>query len=153
MKPGTIRADPFGGTTDRVKMNPGYQAPGLVEPAGPVDPEVSVLSVQSRDGRPLALLANYSLHYVGGVEPLSADYFGAFAERIGQLLEARTTTRPPFVGILSNGTSGDINNINFAGAAPRQEQPCEQIRIVADAVARGRARGAARRSSTATGCR
>src|SRR5262245_55160771 len=83
MKPGTIAADPFGGTTDQVKMNPGYMANGLLEPAGPVDPEVSILSVQTRDGKPLALLANYSLHYVGGVEPLSADYFGVFAERIG----------------------------------------------------------------------
>ena len=26
MKPGSIAADPFGGTTDQVKMNPGYQA-------------------------------------------------------------------------------------------------------------------------------
>ena len=76
MKPGSIAADPFGRLTDTVKMNPGYQANGLLEAAGPVDPEVAVLSVQTRDGKPLALLANYSLHYVGGVEPLSADYFG-----------------------------------------------------------------------------
>ena len=50
-------------------MNPGYQNPDLLEPAGPTDPEVSFLSVQSPDGRPIALLANYSLHYVGGVPP------------------------------------------------------------------------------------
>ena len=48
-------------------MNPGYQNPGLVEPAGPTDPDVSVLSVATADGKPLALLANYSLHYVGGL--------------------------------------------------------------------------------------
>ncbi|HEY8503328.1 MAG TPA: hypothetical protein VIL46_02020, partial [Gemmataceae bacterium] len=76
MKPGSIAPDPFGGTTDRVKMNPGYRAAGMVKPAGPIDPDVSVLSVQARDGKPLALLANYSLHYVGGIPPLSADYFG-----------------------------------------------------------------------------
>src|SRR5262245_2502910 len=134
MKPGTIAADPFGRLTDQVKMNPGYQNPGLVEPAGPIDPDVSVLSVQSPDGRPIALLANYSLHYVGGVSPLSADYFGAFAERIGQLLKVERT-EPPFVGILSNGTSGDINNINFAGAGPGKRAEYEQIRVVADSVA------------------
>src|ERR671925_774545 len=99
MKPGSIAADPFGRLTDRVKMNPGHQNPGLLEPAGPTDPDVSVLSVRTADGRPLALLANYSLHYVGGVPPLSADYFGAFAERIRTLLEA-DKTEPPFVGIL-----------------------------------------------------
>jgi hypothetical protein len=135
MKPGTARPDPFGGRTDRVQMNPGYQNPGLVQPAGPTDPEVAMLSVQGRDGRPLALLANYSLHYVGGVQPLSADYFGAFAERIGQLLQVDRAD-PPFVGILSNGTSGDINNINFAGPAPGRRGEYEQIRLVADSVAR-----------------
>jgi neutral ceramidase len=135
MKPGTIAADPFGRLTDQVKMNPGYQHAGLVEPAGPTDPEVSILSVQSPAGRPIALLANYSLHYVGGVPPLSADYFGAFAERLAQLLEAGKSD-PPFVGIMSNGTSGDINNIDFARASPAPFAPYEKIKIVADSVAR-----------------
>ena len=135
MKPGTITADPFDRTTDQVKMNPGYQVDGLVEPAGPTDPDVSVLAVQTRDGKPLALLANYSLHYVGGNPALSADYFGAFAERITELLGAGKV-EPPFVGIMSNGTSGDVNNINYAGPAPKSRQPGEQIRIVADRVAR-----------------
>jgi hypothetical protein len=135
MKPGTIQADPFGRTTDQVKMNPGYQASGLIEPAGPIDPDVSILSVQHKDGRPMCLLANYSLHYVGGVQPLSADYFGAFAERIQQLLEANHKD-PPFVGIMSNGASGNINNINFGGPAPGARKEFEQIRVVADSVAR-----------------
>jgi hypothetical protein len=135
MKPGSIPPDPFGRTTDTVKMNPGYQAAGLLEPAGPTDPDVSVLSVLARDGRPIALLANYSLHYVGGVQPLSADYFGAFAERIKQLLEAEKAD-PPFVGIMSNGTSGDINNINFGAPAPPKRAEYEQIRLVADSVAK-----------------
>jgi len=132
MKPGTIAADPFGRTTDQVKMNPGYQAAGLIEPAGPIDPDVSIVAVRTRDGKPMALLANYSLHYVGGVQPLSADYFGAFADRIAQLLEAPRD----FVGIMSNGTSGDVNNINFAGPAPARQGEYEQIKIVADSVAR-----------------
>jgi neutral ceramidase len=135
MKPGTVPQDPFGGTTDTVKMNPGFLHPGLVQPAGPTDPEVAFVSLQTRAGKPLALLANYSLHYVGGVQPLSADYFGAFAERIGQLLGAEKTA-PPFVGILSNGTSGDINNNNFGAAAPPRHGEYEQIKIVADSVAR-----------------
>ncbi|MBL8797075.1 MAG: neutral/alkaline non-lysosomal ceramidase N-terminal domain-containing protein [Planctomycetia bacterium] len=134
MKPGSIAADPFGKLTDQVKMNPGYQNPGLVEPAGPIDPEITLLSVQAPDTRPVALLANYSLHYVGGVSPLSADYFGAFAERIGGLLKA-DQAKPPFVGIMSNATSGDINNVNFAGAAPGKRAEYEQIRVVSESVA------------------
>lgn len=132
MKPENMQADPFGGLTDRVRMNPGYQAAGLIEPAGPVDPEVSILSVRTREGRPLALLANYSLHYVGGVPALSADYFGMFAERIGQLVEGDKD----FVGILSNGTSGDVNNVNFAGPSPGPRKSGERARYVADQVAK-----------------
>lgn len=132
MKPGTIPPTPLGITTDQVKTNPGINNPNLVEPAGPTDPEVSFISVQSPDGKPIALLANYSLHYVGGVGPghISADYFGAFAVKIGQLLDAG----PEFVGIMSNGTSGDINNIDFRGGQAK-EAPYGRIQIVANDVA------------------
>ena len=132
MKPGTPLINPFGGT-DRVKMNPGNE--NLLKPAGPVDPQICFLSVQSATGRPIALLANYSLHYVGGVGPnhISADYAGVFADRIQQLIGADRLD-PPFVGIMSNGTSGDVNNINF-GARRERKAPYEQMRLVADQVA------------------
>ena len=70
-----------------VVTNPGA-AVEVLEPAGTVDPELSVLSVQHADGRHLAVLANYGLHYVGGYAggSISADYFGVFAERLAQLL-------------------------------------------------------------------
>ena len=135
MKPGTIPADPFGKTTDQVEMNPPGGSPNLIEPAGPIDPEVSVVSVQSTDGRPMALLANYSLHYVGGVgsNHASADYFGVFADRVRERLEADRLD-PPFVAMMTNGTSGDINNVNFR--EPRKPPPpYAQIRIVADDLA------------------
>ncbi|MBW3630706.1 MAG: neutral/alkaline non-lysosomal ceramidase N-terminal domain-containing protein [Gemmatimonadetes bacterium] len=110
MRPGTIPPNPFGGT-DQVRMNPPAGSPDLLEPAGPTDPELSIVSIQARDGRPIAILANYSLHYVGGTKEgeLSADYFGAFAERMQELLAADRLD-PPFVGMMSNGTSGDVNN-------------------------------------------
>jgi neutral ceramidase len=134
MKPGSIPPNPFGGM-DQVKMNPAVGSPDLLEPAGPTDPQVSVVSITSLDARPIALLANYSLHYVGGVGPghLSADYYGIFADRIQQLLGADRED-PPFVGIMSNGTSGDVNNINFRGPAERLA-PYEKMRRVAGKVA------------------
>ena len=135
MKEGAIPPDPFGETTDRVRMNPPRASDDLVRPAGPTDPDISVLSVRTVDGRPLAVLANYSLHYVGGVPrgQVSADYFGEFADQIRERL-APEGTDENFVGILSNGTSGDINNINFT--KPRgPREPFEQIRLVAGKVA------------------
>ena len=113
-------------------MNPGFQNARVDKSAGPVDPEVSVLSLKTKEGKYIALLANYSLHYVGGFPAISADYFGAFAESIGVLLDADRS----FVGIMSNGTSGDVNNVNFGGMAPGKREPGEQIRVVANSVAK-----------------
>ncbi len=129
-----LRRNPFGGL-DKVRMNPPVASPELLQPAGPTDPEIVFLSVQSTTGRPIALLANYALHYVGGVPAadISADYYGAFAGRIEEQLSAEKQD-PPFVGIMSNGTSGDINNIDFrAKRTPRA--PYEAMRVVANEVA------------------
>lgn len=136
MKPGTVPANPFGETTDRVKMNPPRASPDLDKPAGPTDPEVSVLAVRSPDGRPIAVYAVYSLHYVGGVRgtDISADYFAVFCDRIQQLLGADRRD-PPFVAMLANGTSGNINNIDFRQRGEKHA-PYEKMREVADRVAR-----------------
>ncbi len=129
-----LLSNPFGGV-DQVRMNPPRANPSLLRPAGPIDPQIALVSVQSVDGRPIALLANYSLHYVGGVGvgEVSADYFGYFAEFIEEKLGAKDQT-PPFVGILSNGTSGDINNIDFRQKDPGRA-PYEKMQEVAQKVA------------------
>jgi hypothetical protein len=112
MKPGTAPTNPFSGTTgDQAQMNPGYQNPNAIRRTGPVDDDVSVVSVQTPAGRPIAVLGNYSTHYAGA-PPLSADYFGVFCRRIGELVGAAKSD-PPFVGIMSNGTSGDANCCDF----------------------------------------
>lgn len=135
MKEGSPVPNPYGGE-DKVMMNPGRQNPNLVEPAGEPDPEVSVISVQALDGTPMALFANYSLHYVGGVPSghISADYFAVFADRIQELLGADRQD-PAFVGIMSNGTSGDVNNINYA-VPGQQYPPYVRMKVVANDVAR-----------------
>ncbi len=133
-----VRRNPFGGV-DQVRMNPPAGSPALLRPAGPTDPEIPFISVRAPDGRPIALFAAYSLHYVGGVPAgvVSADYFGAFCTRIAELLGATRGARrgyPPFVALLANGTSGDVNNIDFK--AKRTPQPAfEQIERVANSVA------------------
>ncbi|MBS0205614.1 MAG: hypothetical protein JSS49_22150 [Planctomycetes bacterium] len=135
-KNGESFEDPFGGRTDRVKMNPGYNNPLVEGPGGGVDPQVSILSVQTRDGRPIALLANYSLHYVGGTSGpvVSADYFGEFAVRLARHVQA-PSSGTPFVGIMSNGTSGDVNNVNFSLKSGVKREPYEQMGIVAEVLA------------------
>ena len=131
----SLLENPFGGI-DQVRMNPPRNHAALIEPAGPTDPEISFLSLQATNGCPIALLANYSLHYVGGVNKgdVSADYFGIFCNRIAELLGA-TSTQPLFVGMLSNGTSGDVNNIDFRDSGEKYE-PYEKMNQVAELVAK-----------------
>ena len=135
MKPGTVPVNPCGGSNDVVKMNPARCDPNLVKPAGPTDPEICLFAVQTPEGRPLALFANYSLHYVGGVRgaDISADYYGMFNDRMQELLGA-DRQEPPFISIMSNGTSGDVNNIDFT-KPPEQLPPYAKMRIVANDVA------------------
>lgn len=130
------RRNPFGGV-DQVRMNPPSNPAELIKPAGPVDPEISFLSVRAKNGRPIAVLANYSLHYVGGVPlaVISGDYFGVFDRRLGEMLGAGDgRSEPPFVGIMSNGTSANINNINFRQRGPAMA-PYEKMEKVGSAVA------------------
>ena len=133
LKPGTMPENPFGGI-DQVKMNPG-SGPNLVEPAGPTDPTISFLAIREPGGRPISLYAAYGLHYVGGTGggAISADYFAVFADEI-QRLQSADRLDPPFVALLANGTSGDVNNINFKQPRPAQK-PYEQIRYVAGDIA------------------
>src|SRR5262249_20590093 len=96
---------PFGQRNVRANMHPGYQSPDVIGPSGPVDPALSVLSIVSSSGRPLAALANYAMHY-HGAEPVSADYFRRWATPLAQQIAA-TGCDPLFVAIMSQGTSGD----------------------------------------------
>lgn len=129
------RRNPFGGV-DKVRMNPPSNSPELLKPAGPVDPEIVFFTVRSVDGRPISLLANYGLHYVGpGLRgpQISADYFGAFANKIQEMLDADRLL-PPFVGMMSNGASGDVTSTDRSKPY-RVYGRFEKSRVVANAAA------------------
>ncbi len=101
---GNELVDPFGEKTVRANMHPGHGNKNAVGPTGPTGPWLSFLSVQTADGKPLSLLANFSMHYFGGHPGVSADYAGLFSERIAKRLAPGDES---FVGIMSQGTSGD----------------------------------------------
>lgn len=132
VKEEVLQPNPFGGTEDRVRTNPPRGNDLLIKPAGPVDPDISFLTLRDAEHKPVALLANYGLHYVGGIPSaqLSADYFGEFARQIASRLKAEDS----FVGIMSNGASGDVNNYNFREPRPRSE-PFVRVQEVAGSVA------------------
>jgi hypothetical protein len=105
--------NPFGERNVIANMHPGYENPNAVGPSGPVDPALTVLSVRSKAGKPIAVVANYSMHYFAS-EPLSADYFGLFGQKMQQRLGA-----PGLVVMMTQGTSGDLMWMDYA--KPKRE--------------------------------
>ena len=107
-RPDMMLNDPFGNRTVRAMMHPGYQNPAYIGPSGPVDDELSVLSIQTLEGKPLAVLANFSMHYFGGPP---ADYFGVFSDRLAKRLG--NDEHVP-VCAMSQGTSGDLHWMDYS---------------------------------------
>jgi hypothetical protein len=103
-RPDRIANDPFGNPTVRATMHAGNNWDNVTGESGPEDPDLSLVSIQSKDGKPIAVLANFSMHYYSGERGLSADYFGLFCEG----LKKRIAAEGDFVGIMSHGCSGDI---------------------------------------------
>jgi neutral ceramidase len=141
MKPGAKLPSPFPGIEDKVQMNPGEMNAAIDKPAGPIDPDVAVLTVQKAergDGQPLAIFASYGLHYVGGNPgtDVSADYFGVVADTLADLTGGpRRDPQQPFVAMLANACFGDINNIDVRSKL-QQPYPYHHMIAVSELVAR-----------------
>lgn len=104
-RPDRMIADPFGTVNVRAHMHPGYQSPNHIGPSGPADTDLTILSIRTLDGQSMAVLANYAMHYRGS--PLiSGDFCGRFGAKFGELIGA-DKHGSAFVGIMSQGTSGD----------------------------------------------
>lgn len=90
--------------------NPGIGNPEIVEPLGPIDPELVVIRVTRPDGSLMAAVVNYTLHsdVVNGDE-FSADWGGA----LGTCL--RRQYGDDVVVLVCNGACGDINHLNVNG--------------------------------------
>jgi hypothetical protein len=125
MKPGVAPTNPFGGTKDdTVMMHPGHNNPNAIRPTGEPDPDVPVISLQTKDGRPLAVYSAYSLHYVGKTQPVSADYFALFCDEIGKkvagTLRVPSGPAPQFMAALANATSGDMWLMDYTEKTRRE---------------------------------
>jgi len=89
-------------------------------PTSPIDPTVSVLRVDTADGKPLAVLVNYACHpVVFGADNLeySADFPGVMTATVESQLEPAGGTKP--LCFFLQGAPGDINP--YYATIPRQE--------------------------------
>jgi hypothetical protein len=124
--------DPFGDLNVRANMHPGFLSPDAIGPSGPVDDEISLLAMQTRDGKPLGVLANFSMHYVDS-PLLSPDYFGRFAEHLANRLDGSDGATSCIVS-MSQGTSGDLTAVNYDARAVhlQYDQYADQLAAMAD---------------------
>ncbi len=111
MKPGYEAHNPVTLGLDKVKTNPFGDEAQIEKRVSRVDDELSFLAIRGMDNQWISLLANYSMHYVGDCKAgtITADYFGVFSKHIAFRLHAGED----FVGIMSNGTSGEASIWDF----------------------------------------
>lgn len=133
MQEGYIPINPVTGERDTIKTNPFGVENQILKPVAVPDPELSFLAVQGLDGKWISILGNYSMHYVGDWAngTVTADYFGSFSESLRNQLGAGED----FTGILSNGTSGDINIWDFCQEKTYPEAPFAKSKFIGEALA------------------
>ncbi len=90
-----------------VRTHPGKMNPDIVEPAGPVDPEVAVIAVDDVQGRVLGCVVNYALHgtTMGG-NLISADWPCYLRQTVRGGLGVDAGV------VLLNGACGDVTQVD-----------------------------------------
>ena len=98
-----------------VGWNPGKLNPKIVRPAGPIDPALPILYLESPDAHPIAAYVNFALHLdtVGGTQ-FSADYPYTLSTLLASV------KGPEMITLFTIGTAGNINHIDVTSAAPQK---------------------------------
>jgi len=98
-----------------VKTHPGKMNPDIVEPAGPVDPEVAVIAVENTQGELLGCIVNHAMHgtTLGGNE-ISADWPCYLRKTI------RGGVGADIGVVFLNGACGDVTQVNNQSPPPTE---------------------------------
>lgn len=100
-----------------VRTNPGIGNRDILEPDGPIDPDVAVMRIDDASGSPVGVLTNFACHLdcVGGSQ-LSGDYPGELSRIIKKTLGSSV------VSLFLTGACGNINHIDFLADKPIRQQ-------------------------------
>ena len=131
-RPDRMIDDPFGQKTVRANMHPGYQNPDAIAPAGPGRPRPHRALGPVAPGRPIAVLANYSMHYYGA-SPVSADYYGRFATALARRIGASGPVRRAAIRrdhVAGHQRRPDVDGLRPAQEGPRPRRLCRRRRRV-----------------------
>jgi len=91
----------------RTATNPGKGNPGIVSPAGPIDPDVGVLGAWDTAGRFLGCLVNFGCHGTTAPGGISADWV-YYLERT-----VRGTMDADAVVVFLTGACGDVTQADY----------------------------------------
>ncbi len=110
-------------TDGTVGWNPGKRNPKIIKPAGPIDPAVSVIYVETHAGDPISTYVNFANHLdtVGGLA-FSADYPYTLYNLLGKVKGTEMVT------LFAQGCSGNLNHLDVS-FAERQRGHAEAARI------------------------
>ena len=86
--------------------HPGQGNPDILEPAGPIDPQVGVLGAWSTRGKFLGCVVNFACHGTTGPGGISADWIYYLEKTIRGLMGDKA------VVVFVQGTSGDITQVD-----------------------------------------
>ncbi len=90
-----------------VYTHPRYGNPDMLEPAGPIDPEVGVIGVWSADGKDLlGCVVNWACHATTSPAGISANYIHYLEKAV------RGVVGKDIVVCFLNGASGDITQVD-----------------------------------------
>lgn len=88
-----------------VSWNPPKQDKNIIKPAGPIDPDVGFVYLESPQNQPLAAFVNFALHLdTTGGQKISADFPGHLARLLAE------TKGKEFQTVFATGACGNINH-------------------------------------------
>jgi neutral ceramidase len=94
--------------------HPGFGNPDMVEPAGPIDPEVGVIGAWDDEGNLLGCVVNFACHATTSPAGISANYPWALEKVV------RGSLGPDAVVVFLNGASGDVTQVDNASSEGRK---------------------------------
>ncbi|HEY4312695.1 MAG TPA: hypothetical protein VGN12_24815 [Pirellulales bacterium] len=86
--------------------HPGQGNPDILEPAGPIDPQVGVLGAWSDDGKLLGCIVNFCCHATTGPGGISADYIHYIEKTIRGLMGDEA------IVVFVPGMAGDVTQVD-----------------------------------------
>jgi hypothetical protein len=108
--------------------HPGKRNPDIVEPAGPMDPEVGVIGAWDNTGKLLGCVVNYANHGTTGASGWSANWI-YYMEQI-----IRGSMGDEVIVVFLNGDCGDITQVDNLSPYPNIDGPVVGGRVGAEAV-------------------